>query len=839
MFSRRFLFPLLGVLVALVPVSVRADGLRVTLDYAVPFRNPGSGSRRPSDLVLDLPMLPDGNLAGTGWAWFEDLPEAELPVTVVRQARGPHRLEAELKVEVPHLPPRFTGGTVEVSLDLAMGSQVGEGEFRVQARGLAGVEIGDLWRAAGSFDPPAWRGGLSTDATRSYSRIPDRHQRSIAPVLARAVREPGLAPLPEDLRTADLSLPRDVSAPEHAAWPELRAWLRAPRSPADAAAPLARLDPRALRADQTYELCAALASAAALQALAPGEDKRASAEILARWGRLAAGEDAVETPLRGPSPLRPGGWLEGFSGPEDPRLASIRAAAGLALLAALPHLDGDTRAASHRALERCHRSVRRFLETAVGERGAPTGAFGYATALEFVPAFGWWLEKATGVDLFAGTGWAEAGRFHAASDGLLLRQAEADRFWTVALRPGASPASVTALDRAAATAPPVLRHAWQSLLAELWPAGTPPSAPDGPRIVHDPTMGTLVLGAGGSPEAPLLVFEMGEGPGHGGALPGHFVFRGLGWTWAAQTTAPAGTFGWPARADQNVFQAKEGSLVNLPAAEPTSRGRLRHLRARRDGSGMGSVAFGGFTNLERTDGRDPVTEGRGWRTVGLDVSGESGAAAVLVMVEGATEMGQRRRSWELSVGDVPASRVDIVGPEFTIRPPGVSASLRGRFAYPDTVNLEYRPPRDGRPGRIVAWLDEPQESSEDLLQRSMDRGAIEFQGVSLPGREFGITVEDPLTLDETAEDESERERRQREGRIVVEKIYHWTSSASMAAGADRRRQAFGSLAVVLTLAEGSHPPVEIAPAREEPMFKVGGMPVWYREHQIWFGKEGF
>ena len=104
------------------------------------------------------------------------------------------------------------------------------------------------------------------------------------------------------------------------------------------------------------------------------------------------------------------GFLAGIDHFADPRLVSLRSAAGMAALSLLAH--GETNVAGydmHDVAAIAALSVQRFLTTGIGEFGAPIGHTAHEEMLEVVVPFVLAWQAVTGQNLAVDTGLERTG----------------------------------------------------------------------------------------------------------------------------------------------------------------------------------------------------------------------------------------------------------------------------------------------------------------------------------------------------------------------------------------------------------------------------------------------
>jgi hypothetical protein len=275
---------------------------------------------------------------------------------------------------------------------------------------------------------------------------------------------------------------------------------------------------------------------------------------------------------------------------------------------------------------------------------------------------------------------------------------------------------------------------------------------------------------------------------------------------------------------------------------PQHPGRIQSVRVFRDGSG--SVAMAGQGFVDETG--KPVEsigfpyEAKSWRTIGVDYSGVSGAAALLVFVEGHAGLGDRRQAWEADLGDVPAEQVVIEGASFTVQPTGTKATMRGTVVYPVTAHIEYLPPAVGRGGRIRLWRSPPEKAADVQLEASLDRKieevslAFKRQIEANPDNDLKLALD--LDLEEKTPQPAVAAARERQHLNYCAKLFKHTTSTSMG-GPNRAPQARASWVVVLTVQDGPAPVVQPVSFEDPALLKVGDQVVEHQEYLLEFWRK--
>ncbi len=580
----------------------------------------------------------------------------------------------------------------------------------------------------------------------------------------------------------------------------------------------------------------------------PDDVRQRVAQHLAQqaWQLSAIEPASLKTAVIGPA-----GVLGDPAGPYDTRLALLRSSAGLAAMAVL----GDSRDAGitddqlQQTLTVSARSVRRFLQTGIGESGAGTGQHGLAETVEILFPFLQAWQRATGSDLSQGTGAGMVGVFALYTDGRSfdLPTDPACGFWLTMTRPQI-PSTYQALASQtlkACHAPPA--NPWHGLYALVNAATAPalppppalPPAPAPPLAIQDRRTGSYVLRSDWNDPARdfVTLVQLGSGAPEAASLRGQISVHGLGRDWLARATVAPGRFDWPSTRRLNVIQILDSLSTARKEALPTQPGHLARVRIGRDGNGSVAMTAHGFEEHDQPiAGLESVEDVLEWRTVGVDYSKASGADAVVVMVGGTWGLGERQRVWEIDVGDVPASAVKIDGLSFSLQPPGSTASMTGTALFPPTAWLEYQPPQEGRGGRMRVFMVKPGPSVKEMLSDSMLEKSIKVD--RLGSADQDDVPEEPLQIDISFllnEKNPQREAQlQDEGKAVFNKLFKYTSSAKMGAP-DRFPRARGNCVVVLTIQQGPAPKVQVLPLDAPGLFKVGPQTVDYSEYLVEFG----
>jgi hypothetical protein len=320
----------------------------------------------------------------------------------------------------------------------------------------------------------------------------------------------------------------------------------------------------------------------------------------------------------------------------------------------------------------------------------------------------------------------------------------------------------------------------------------------------------------------------------GGVIParrGHFTLAGLGREWVRESSN-----------DFNTVHVHPAQVTRLKTALPATVGHVQRVCVYRDGTGSVAMLAHGFVD-EATNAVESIGypyEPRSWRTIGVDYSGASGAAALLVSVEGHAGLGDRRQAWEADIGDVPAEQVVIEGATFTVKPTGTKATMRGTVVYPVTAHIDYLPPADGRGGRIRLWRTKPEKASDVQLEASLDRKveevslAFKRQIEANPDNELKLALD--LDLEEQTPKPEVAKAMERQHLSYFGKMFKHTTSTSMG-GPNRAPQARASWVVVLTVQEDAPPKVEPVSFEDPALVRVGGQVVEHQEYLIEFGRK--
>ncbi len=362
---------------------------------------------------------------------------------------------------------------------------------------------------------------------------------------------------------------------------------------------------------------------------------------------------------------------------------------------------------------------------------------------------------------------------------------------------------------------------------------------DLPPAEMDRTMGTVVFRGGNDKSNFLTTFHAASGPVDAAELRGHFTVHGLGRHWV-RPIHDARALSWPYVRRANALQVYESLLTDRKGVRPLGAGHVRRVRASHKGKG-GSVSMlaRGFTEMT-TGKRDKEVDDPAslWRTVGVDTSGRSGAEMLLVTVGGAVGLHDRRRVWEIDVGNVPADRVRIDGRRFTISPPDSNATMTGTMVFPPTGHVSYVPPAEGRGGRIRCAMTPPGKTNDQMLEDSMADKLAEVRKLAdgvhwEDGDATSIEIEAAFNL---PKDKPESQEAQKEAQVVLNKLFRHTSSTKMGGG-DRFPKAVNNCVMVLTVQKGNAPAVHVAGREEKELLRVGKVGVRYREYLLTFDSD--
>ena len=557
----------------------------------------------------------------------------------------------------------------------------------------------------------------------------------------------------------------------------------------------------------------------------------------------------------------------------DYRLGALRAAAGLAALAVSGDTYGGETVMLADEMEIARRTVTRVLRTGVGWYGAGNGNYGFDEMVLLVFPYLQAYRANRGVDPAEGTGaeWIPA-------VGMLTRGLCFNRgcgfgpaCWLPAMLPFVAEEHRSAAVRYLSQHEPVFGDPWQAALALINVRETTASAAGVveslPLSRQDWRMGFAVMRSGWDDKRDFVtIFETGESSPEAAAARGSFSIYGLGREWVSRFRAPDNDFSWPVAGGQNVVHIEPEGRKSKCAIVPGIPGYFCPVRMNRDGSGSVSMLADGAgvwtaprAGIFRVEGLKDVAGQHApewvaaaqgaiaWRTLGVDYSGESGAAAVFVIVEGVKYWGPR--SWEIHVGEVKASEVKIEGRSFLVRPGNGKASMKGTVLYAgeDEVRIAFVPSERGGSARLVASLTKPSPVQEGIsLKKELDTDTLFPEG-------DGADADLGLVLDEKEPAAEEKKQKKRKGftreeltrlykqqprEVIGQNLLRHISSISMGGG-DRKGKVHTSIVVVLTIQEGDPPAVVKAESPEGFFCKIGGQVVNYREYMVQFGgKDG-
>jgi hypothetical protein len=284
------------------------------------------------------------------------------------------------------------------------------------------------------------------------------------------------------------------------------------------------------------------------------------------------------------------------------------------------------------------------------------------------------------------------------------------------------------------------------------------------------------------------------------------------------------------RARLNVVQVGRSLQSGFGPANPAGPGRVEQVRVRRDGTFSLSTSMVSFCD----DKGQPIPESHGWRTVGGTYGGPSGAAAVLVVVEGMVGLANRQQMWSLQLAGVLPAAVTVTGREFMAPLAVGGLSLRGLFVYPSSVFIEVEPGPEGGT-YIRAQREKPGEDLDRLIDKATDNLEAQIDQLrrqSGNDEEFSFEVRS-VALEE--EGDTERDRAAlRDHQLAYLKLLQATSSIKMGAP-DRKERTRSNWICVLTLQVGPPPPIRVLDATSDALLTVGSQTVIYRENLVEFG----
>jgi hypothetical protein len=244
--------------------------------------------------------------------------------------------------------------------------------------------------------------------------------------------------------------------------------------------------------------------------------------------------------------------------------------------------------------------------------------------------------------------------------------------------------------------------------------------------------------------------------------------------------------------------------------------------------------------------------------VAIDYSRKSGAEALVVVVEAPTFVADREQMFELSIGDVPATRVTCDNARFAVRPADNAAVMQGVVLYPATAYAVYRPPADGKPGRIAIHRSRPGEGATDTFVRKMEKKIDDmFADLDRDGPKAARSVtpeDDDLGMGTEADVlaalrrlSGEADKLEKQHYAFYAKMYKHTRSFPQHLktenkygmpvsrfASDRRVRAQNHWVIVLTVGS-QHPQIAPMPIDEENLCTVGQQTVSYEEFLVRFG----
>ena len=353
------------------------------------------------------------------------------------------------------------------------------------------------------------------------------------------------------------------------------------------------------------------------------------------------------------------------------------------------------------------------------------------------------------------------------------------------------------------------------------------------RIVADEDAGRFAFRSGEGDEPFITLVDLDQSSPEAASSVGHIALRGGGRWWLAspEATVTGEPDPRPRRADRNVIAVLASPVTREAAAVPTRGGSLHRLRGNRDGSGSVSLLYGGYRELRPEGEPSEELDVKGWRAVGIDYSGASGARALLVIVDALTGTGGRQRVWQMHIGDVAADRVELGDRSFTVRPEGSDLVMTGTIMLPAEVTLSYDPPRSverggTRGGVVRAMLTQPMEGTEDLLERSIRSGGGIDSAPSLPD-EFSELMGDGgggglESGEERAARLASQRRRREDAAALRSKVRLHSPSVKMGAG-DRGPRASTAVVAVIAVHRGDPPRIRV-PGEDDPLglLRIGG-----------------
>ncbi|MFW5733102.1 MAG: hypothetical protein ACOCZU_07795 [Planctomycetota bacterium] len=832
--------------------------IEVVLEDALPYVAARHTRNHLHDLHVTLTVR-NGQLDGNAWAWSPACPAVEHPAVVTEGKLTADALEVTLTIDVKPVLPKFRGGKGVVTLSLRRDDSQLLGSYDANFVAPTPKELNDWWRSIGGGQRCPATAGLRTHRTHSVLRVPRRFSgaggNAAQPVVARGAIK---FSQPHNGARGGLLMP-DAKPPfaDDRARPAVKVLTDEPNDPFSLGV-AHRVRPGQGSADRAHKAGLAnlaaletgwqkrtltpltfgrrLAHAAAALDLCGSEwDKKqrdAYAATLVTWARRGMMHRTPESI----DDVPPADFLlRQADGAFDTKIAVVRAAQGLAALAAQRAGRPTTDIRDPRVTAR--RSVHRYAETAFGRSGAPIGQHGLTEALPIIAMYVHAESRHPGAGVAADTGLTRVGKWGWITRGMGIdgKRLSENADWLPAatlLANGTLAGELRgAMEKAAAPASPSTAAMAILAMANV-PAG---DTPHRPTAAIDRTVKSVVFNDRATGATTL--FHAAAVPRIAAGRRGHFTVSALGREWICPPNSPA-ELHWPTARQSNALQAYRASITSRTGAAPLGAGRLMRVRAF-DRGGSVSMLAGGFQQLDeqgKPTGKEIDEDTRIWRTLGVDTSGRCGAEMLLVTVGGATGLKDRHRVWEINVGNIPAEHVSIQGRTFTIAPPDANATLTGTMVYPPTGYITYRPPAEGRQGRIRCAMTPPGKTNEQMLQDSMAAKLNEIRKLA-----EGVDWEDPNTIEleieapfdipkETTKDPA---RDQADAQAVLNKLFRHTSSTKMGGG-DRFLRAIAGCVVVLTIQTGEAPPVVVAPKDARELLTVGDVGIRYREHLITF-----
>ncbi len=852
--------------------------LELLLEDGLPF----SVRDKRADLTVQLTFR-DGRPDPEGWAYTRQLAGVEHPLEVRSCESVGNRLRLRLHGEVRDQFPYYEGGRVAITLDLHRYGRQVVGRYTVTTEVLDAEARDRLWkdRVHMAYKDHIVRGRVRPGTVRSLSlRLknpgwnPPPLRRARGRILPLPVggrpladlsggRPRLLAPTSGDLAGRTTSAPfaswyagleerlaaGDGPAGARAAGHACRFLVRGSASDADAAlracdAALADLQREAERWFPYARTLIGVATAYDACARAwPEEARRRIGARLAAEAWHLSGLEAISRE----SAFYDKGLIGSPTGGHDPRLGILRVAGALAALAAADAAaDPPWQERACRAYGACARSVRRFLRTGFGERGAPLGHSLHEEALELVPLLVHAARRNLGAELAERSGirhalrWgltAGAWQFDAGSDALAgpwlpICQAVA--------APADLPRAAARLQETAPRFPDALAAAWALAVAPAPPAADAP-ARDWPLAAHDRRTGSLVLRSGWDQQRDFVaVFECGSGAPQAAGAMGRFSLYGRGREWIRRDHAPRGTYRWPRVFQQNALQIHRNRIAELDAMQPAAGGRLQRLRVTPAGSGSLGYRSGPYRLADGSDGGGKEEAGYTWSTLGADYSGASGADCLLVLVGGHYGFRDREVLWPLAIGAVPESRVRITGNTFTVRPDDSGPYLAGTFVYPGRVRFAYSRPEPTAGAVLEVRFRTPQEGNHEKFLAGMTDKILDLDtwsgptaGGTGPARDTTIDGIDAGDLLVDPDEAATRAEDLEAALAVKAKIFRVTTSNKMG-GPDVVPRVVNHAVLVLSVQDGQAPEVVPAALDEDHMLRVGGQTVYYWEYLVEF-----